>query len=308
MWCPPGSILGPLLFLIYANDLVNVSDSLQYILFADDTNVFCSHTDYITLIANLNIELPKLSLWFRSNMLSLNASKTNFIHFKGYKRKTNFHDNRLFIDNVAIEQKSYTKFLGVVINEHLNWSDHVKYISTPISRNIGLLCKLHHYLPAKILFMLYNSLVLPYISYCNIVWANSYNSTNRIFILQKKALRICAGANYLDHTDPIFNRYHILKIHDINFLQTALFMFRYNAKILPSYFQNLFQSNREIHSYPTRHVSDIHLTNPKTLLAHKSIRHTGPDVWNSLSPQIRSISSARSFKKSVKSLLLARYQ
>ena len=209
---------------------------------------------------------------------------------------------------VILEQKSCTKFLGVVINEYLNWSDHIKYISTPIARNIGILCKLRHYLPVKTLFMLYNTLILPYFSYCSIIWANSYSSTNSIFILQKKAIRICAGDNYRDHTDPIFSRHEILRINDIHFMQTAIFMFHYNAKLLPLYFEKMFQANREVHSYPTRHGCNIHLTNPKTALAHKSIRHTGPDVWNSLPPKIRNLNSTGLFKKSLKHMLLERYQ
>ena len=305
---PQGSILGPLLFLIYMNDLVNVSDLLQYILFADDTNIFYSHNDYSSLITNLNIELPKLSLWFRSNMLSLNVSKTNFIHFKSRKKTITGPGNiNLFIDDIVIEQKTHTKFLGVVINENLNWSNHVKYISTPIARSIGILRKLRYFLPMSTRFMLYNTLVLPYILYCNIVWANSYSSTNSLFMLQKKAIRICADANYSDHTDPIFHQHKILKIQDIHFLQTAGFMFRHKSDILPLYFKNMFQLNKDVHSYPTRHACNIHLANPRTLLLHKSIRHSGPDVWNSLSPQIRAISSARLFKKSVKTLLFARY-
>ena len=122
-------------FTIYQNyDLINVSDLLQYIIFADDTNIFYSHDDYNSLITHLDIELPKLSLWFRSNMLSLNVSKINFIHFTSCKKNEIAPGNiHLFIDDVAIEQKTHTKFLGVVINENLNWSDHVKYISTPIA-------------------------------------------------------------------------------------------------------------------------------------------------------------------------------
>ena len=115
---PQGSILGPLLFLIYVNDLINVlvSDLLQYILFADDANIFYSHNDYNSLITPLNIELPKLSFWFRSNMLSLNVSKTNFIHFKSCKETVIAPGYiHLFIDDVAIEQKTHTKVLGVVV-------------------------------------------------------------------------------------------------------------------------------------------------------------------------------------------------
>ena len=306
---PQGSILGPLLFLIYINDLVNVSDSLQYILFADDTNIFCSHADYDTLIEKLNAELPKLSLWFRSNMLCLNVSKTNFIHFMSCKRVNNEEENKiLFIDDIAIEQKTCTKFLGVVINENFNWQDHVKHISTPIARNIGIIRKLRHFVPKKSLFLLYNSLVLPYISYCNIVWANSPGSTNSILLLQKKAIRLCAGSSYRAHTDPIFYEHKILKISDLHFLQTAIFMFRHNLNRLPSYFMTMFHLNRQIHSYNTRYASNIHLNNPRTLLAQKSIRHSGPDVWNSLSLDIRSSSTVESFKTSVKNMLITRYK
>ena len=121
------------------------------------------------------------------------------------------------------------------------------------------------------------------------------------------------ASNYAVKPNPIVClsarkiQWSTLKIQDINFLQTAVFMFRHKSNIIPLYFKNMFRQNRDIHSYPTRHACNIHLTNPRTLLSHKSIRHSGPDVWNSLSPQIRGISSARLFKKSVKTLLFAQY-
>ena len=123
---PQGSILGPLLFLIYVNDISNVSPILQYILFADDTNVFYSHSDLNLLIATMNIELPKLSKWFKSNILSLNLKKTNFIHFRN-SRNHNIYNFELLVDNVPIEKKSSTKFLGVYMNEKCNWNDHVNF-------------------------------------------------------------------------------------------------------------------------------------------------------------------------------------
>ena len=203
--------------------------------------------------------------------------------------------------------KTHTKFLGVFINENLNWSNHINYILTPISRNVGVLHKLKYYLSNKILFMLYNTLILPYISYCNIIWANSKTNTQPLLLLQKKAIRICSDAGYRDHSDPLFARFKSLKINDIHFLQIALFMFRYNTDLLPMSFNNMFRTNQNVHSYSTRRATDIHLHNPLTALAHKSIRHSGPDVWNSLPVEIRNRYSFYSFKHSIKQMLITQY-
>ena len=304
---PQGSILGPLLFLIYINDISNVSNILQCILFADDTNVFLSSPNFNTLVNTLNAELPKLSTWFKSNMLSLNLQKTNFIYFKHPRKQPIGHHFEIKIDNTILEMKTHTKFLGVFINENLNWSNHINYTLTPISRNVGVLHKLKYYLSNKILFMLYNSLILPYILYCNIIWANSKTNTQPLLLLQKKAIRICSDAGYRDHSDPLFARFKSLKINDIHFLQIALFMFRYNTDLLPMSFNNMFRTNQNVHSYSTRRATDIHLHNPLTALAHKSIRHSGPDVWNSLPVEIRNRHSFYSFKHSIKQMLITQY-
>ena len=120
-------------------------------------------------------------------------------------------------------------------------------------RNVGILYKTTHYLPQKALFMLYNSFILPYITYmyCNIVWAACANTKiNSIYILQKKALRICTGSQFLAHTDPIFYELKTLKVHDLNSLQSLIFMFKYTNNLLPRSFQNFFTLNNTIHSYP----------------------------------------------------------
>ena len=155
--------------------------------------------------------------------------------------------------------------------------------------------------------MLYNTLILPHISYCNLVWASSRTSTQPLLLLQKKAIRICSGAGYRDHSDPLFTRFKTLKINDIHFLQTALFMFRYKTNLLPPSFTTMFRTNQNIHPYPTRRAADFHLHNPITTLAHKSIRHSGPDVWNSIPVEIRNCHSLYSFKRKVKQMLITQY-
>ena len=301
---PQGSILGPLLFLIYINDICNVSNVLSYTLFADDTTVFYSHHDIQSLEQTMNQELPKLTLWFRSNALSLNVQKTNFMHFKGRK---SCHNQSLDIklDGVSIERRTCTKFLGVFINDKLTWNDHVNHVAIPISRNIGIMYKVKSFVSDKILLMLYNTLILPYISYCNILWATSKSMINIILLLQKKAVRICTRSGFRDHTEPLFARLKCLKVDDINLMQTALFMFRFNTNLLPMPLSHMFQPNSAVHSYSTRQALDIHLQNPRTALAHKSIRHRGPDVWNSLPQNVRCKQKLVSFKGAIKHILLS---
>ena len=304
---PQGSILGPLLFLIYINDIINSSQLLKFILFADDTNIFYSGKCINSLVNTLNNELAKVSLWFKSNKLSLNIDKTCFMYFTNSQYRT-VHNLNIFIDNKPITEKQSTKFLGVVLDSHLTWNDHFKKISTSVSKAIGILWKLKPILTRKTLFMLYNTLILPHLTYCNIVWGNCNKSkVDSLFLLQKKAIRICTHSPYLAHTEPLFKQLKTLKMHDIHTYHSAIFMFKYFKNVLP-FFHNVFVQNHTIHSYPTRHRNDIHLTNPKYLLAHKSIRHHGPDIWNSLPDEIKQRTSLFSFKATMKKHILHSYK
>ena len=152
------------------------------------------------------------------------------------------------------------------------------------------------------------ALILPFLNYCNIVWGNcSKTEIQTLALLQKKAIRICSHSNYLAHTTPIFKELKTLKVNDIHRYQTAIFMFKHTANLLPPSFQNFFTHNTNIHSYPTRHSTDFHLNNPKTLKAHKSIRHHGPDIWNSLPETLKSRTSLYSFKAHAKNVILSQY-
>ena len=182
---PQGSILGPLLFLICVNDIINSAPLLTYILFADDTNILYSHKNLNTLITTLNLELVKLSRWFKCNKLSLNISKTNCMYFKNIHSQNVFRNN-ILIDGLPLIEKESTKFLGVTIDSNLTWNNHINNVRTSASRGVGILNKLKYFLPQKSLYMLYNSLIFPYLSYCNLAWGNSTKTRIKsLFLLQK---------------------------------------------------------------------------------------------------------------------------
>ena len=305
---PQGSILGPLLFLLYINDISQTSSLLSYIIFADDTNIFYSHKNLDTLAHTLNLELLKISTWFKCNKLSLNVNKTNFIHFKHANNHYPEFPHNITINGLSLTRKTHSKFLGVLIDEHLNWNEHLRRTSVTISRNVGILFKTKHFLPQATLFMLYNSLILPHITYCNIVWAIcGKTKINHIYLLQKKALRVCTGSHYLANSHPLFYKLKTLKVQDINQLQVALFMFKLKNNLLPSPFHDLFTLNKSIHDYPTRNSQNYHLMNPKLIIAQKSIRHNGPDIWNALPDSIKSCKTLYSFKATIKRQLLSEY-
>jgi ribonuclease P/MRP protein subunit RPP40 len=134
---PQGSILGPLLFLIYINDLPNFSSSITSLLFADDSNLFASGPDLSTLQLQINIELPKLSSWLKANRLSLNISKTHAMIFG--PRNDSTLTTSIKIDGITLNTVSKTKFLGVILDNKLSWKDHALYTAKKMAKSIGIL-------------------------------------------------------------------------------------------------------------------------------------------------------------------------
>ena len=145
---PQGSILGPLLFILYVNDITHTSSIVDFILFADDTTILFSDKNIVNKVSIVNRELKEVSNWFRANKLSINASKTNFMimgtpHMTGKIQG----DLNITLDNSLLDKVSSTKFLGVIIDENLTWKNHINCISKTISRNIGVINKLKHFIP-----------------------------------------------------------------------------------------------------------------------------------------------------------------
>ena len=133
---PQGSILGPILFILYINDIANLSNIFKINLFADDTSLFHTHDNFESLIKEANQELTRISTWLATHKLVLNISKTNYIIFTSKGKSYNKNVSNIQIDGNTIHQVNKTKFIGIVIEEHLNWAMHITHLCNIIARQL----------------------------------------------------------------------------------------------------------------------------------------------------------------------------
>ena len=301
---PQGSILGPLLFLLYVNDVANASDSLLPVVFADDTNVFMKGKSVQELGLKMNIELDKLVLWLNSNKLSLNISKTHFMIFRSRYKKTD-GDIELKIGGSVIERVLCTKFIGVLLDEKLLWDRHVQFIKPKISKGIGILCKARKVLNEQILITLYNSIIYPYLNYCVEVWGSAASvHVSTLLKLQKKAVRILTSSPFRATTDPLFKRLGLLKIQQIFIQSIASLMFKYTKGTLPSLFDTFFIRNYEVSNRTTRNSQKFKIPFCKTEICKTSIKVQGPKIWNKFEKIIDHNCGYHTFKKRIAKYLI----
>ena len=232
---PQGSILGPLLFLLYINDLSTVANACTSVLFADDTNVFITGKDVNELCTKLNNDLQIIREWLNCNKLSLNIKKTHYMIFTSKNKYVN--DLDLKISDTQIERVYSTKFLGVHIDSQLSWKKHIEYTCSKLSKCTGILLKARKKLPKSALISLYYSFAYPYFIYCNHVWGNTYPSNlEKVVLIQKKLVRIITCSPYRAHTEPLLLANRLLSVKEINMYVNGIFMYNYVNENLPEIF------------------------------------------------------------------------
>jgi hypothetical protein len=325
---PQGSILGPLLFLIYINDLPNCSN-LYSQLFADDTALSASSPNLIDLFSFVNTEFHKLCTYFRKNMLSLHPDKTKFLFIspsnspvpQELKIKINNNNqgendpSRIFelICVTTQDKVPAIKYLGVFFDSQLNFKYHINQISKKLSFALYSLRSVKNFLPPHSLKTLYYSLFHCHLIYGLEIWSSVPSSTlNPLIIKQKSAIRILANKSYNAHTEPLFKSLEILPLNDLILLSKLKFFHSYVYNNIPHAFASTWMTSVEQrhiggHSnfaYNLRNNDDYYVPFARTAFLSRFPLFDFPASWNNLSNHLKEIPSKQIFAKMLKKFLL----
>lgn len=293
---PQGSVLGPTLFLIYINDLAQQFKLFNPIFYADDTNLFFESKDLNSHLEAINQDLNSLSIWCNKNKLTINYEKCNYIVLKNYQNPFQILENCILLNKRPINYSNSITFLGVQIDKNLNWSLHISNLLTKLRPLSGLIYRCSEYLPQKILLLIYNSFINSKLNYCAEAWGNAANThLNKIFIFQKKVMRIMNKKPFDYPSAPLFTKHKVLSIYQI-----------YRFKVLKKahsffYSDNFFPT----HSINTRQsFINLPLPHSQTAAGHRRNCYQEVALWNELPIPLRSISNPNEFGRKLRLYLL----
>ena len=285
---------------------------LSFYLFADDTNLLYADKDLKSLESVINIELQKVCDWLNANKLTISAKKSNFVIFRPSQKKLSYQVKIRIYNNAPnsdtfLECKDYVKFLGVLIDKKLTWKYHIDYIASKISRVVGIISRLRHSVSLNTLIQVYRSLIFPYTHYGIAAWSQAAQVyLRKVFILQKRALRLMFFAGNRSHAIPLFVSANVLPLNMLYFETVCSLMHDISTNSAPQNICDLFTCSSDLHTYNTRFsdAGNLYINKSRLRIQLKPFSIFEAKLWNCLKPDLRKLRK-QPFKNKIHQFLLA---
>ena len=302
---PQGSVLGPLFFILFINDLPNCYQLADFRIFADDTNVFFQSNDINYILNTAKNIMKAITSWFSTNKMTLNVEKSSFTIFKSPKKVINNIPNSINFLNSSLVRSDSVKFLGVTLDEHLKFDIHINNVCNKLKSLFHVFYNIRNFLSKDNIKTIYFSLVYSRIKYAITVYGQAGSTKmNKIQVLQNKLLKVLAGKKFRFSTDRLHDEFDLFKVCDINKQEILIFVHNYFQENLPSVFNGyytLFPGN----NIQTRNSNRlIRKERRNSNIGENSVKNLGADLWNKLSPDIKNISNTKLFKTRLKKSIL----
>ena len=304
MGVPQGSLLGPLLFLIYINDITKATN-YKIRLFADDSCISIEHNNPIILQNIVNTELEKINNWLEINKLFLNYKKTTYLIFTNQQHQ---HQFNITVNNNIISQSHQTKYLGVILDDKMLWNHHTNHIKSKLARNNYALAKLRGFFNETTMKIIYYSLIYPFLQYCISSWGKAAGThMEPLEKLQKQSIRHICKKPPRTHTNDLFHAQEILKLKEIYKYQVAKLIYRNNKNA--SIGDTQLKTIQSVHQYNTRLAANFNFYRPKsnTNTKIKSYSYQGPIIWEEIPLTIKESTTPIIFKIQLKRHFLESY-
>lgn len=311
---PQGSKLGPILFILFINDMPNVIVNSCIHLFADDTLLYIKSNvaDVVQTVTKLNDDLQRLNIWFKMNKLCLNAKKSKAMVISR-SELINVDVFSIYINNVKLDLVNSFKYLGIIIDSKLTFKEHFDYVKLKLVKKVSALGRLRYCLPVSTKRLMFNALIKPQIKYCETLftYANA-GIINDIQIVLNNGLRHVFGIPYDQvretHVNDLLLKMNMLRFENDIYLEKMVFIFKIVNNLLPNYLSRILRYGTDVHEHQTRNCFKVFLERRKTTLGIKSWFHDGVSQYNRLDKVLLSSKSIGIFKKVLKNNLMSLYK
>lgn len=304
---PQGSVLGPLLFIIYINDICAFLKLCYVNLFADDTLISVAGKDYNQLVYILNNELRILYNWLCVNKLKLNVGKTKSMVLGTKKNCMQFRSLQLdiVINDENIEQVNEIKYLGVILDPQLGFHNHVDYICKKIGKKIGYVRRISYNLSQWTKKILYNTIIFPHFSYCaSILFSCNKGDIRRLQMLQNRGMRMILNCDKKTNVKYMMNTLGWLSVEQMVERAVLCLIYKITSNMLPKYLQDFLTKRSDIHSYGTRTLEYFNINHTKLAMVKNSLFYEGTRIFNGLPRDIKNAGSLHEFQRKLNNMYI----
>jgi hypothetical protein len=304
---PQGSVLGPLLFILYVNDVKDILSRCNVNLFADDTVIYVAHKNPDIACDILNDDLENIYYWMNSKKLKINCDKTKVLIISNKKDivRNNFD---VIMNGEHLEVVDNVKYLGVKIDDQLRFDEHISYTIQKIAVNVGLMSRMSSIMNFETKVLVYKSLIAPHFDYCGtIMFLANKLQQKRLQRQQNKALRLILKCDWMTPTNLMLEAVNFLSVKQRIVFNVLTFIHKMKLQLLPNYLSSKLTTGRHVHRYGTRNANELRTENFRMASTQNDMFYNGIRRYNMLPSIVKAQENIKMFKRSIVPYLKENY-